>query len=170
MDTPAETQAPLAATSKYLAINDLETKAPWVRIYKFICMAFSLFALIGIIVSAISIFTISYDSIYYICQVCISLCQFVIFYLQFNAIQKVDFELQKKVVQLSVLNVIAFPALEAIAGIILTTFFAGVFTGIFAFVVAVVFLYVNIQVKKVFEGKKTFGFEKEDLGTYTNTA
>jgi len=149
-------------TAKYTAVNELESKAHWVRTYKFAC---AIFALCGLVTGGIafakyiaSVFT----SPFWLGSTICGIWEVIVFGLQAKAIQNADFDLQKKVVYFFYLNLFVLPAWVGI-GPLITVSLPEIIGGVAAFVFCAINLYLSHQVSNVFEGKGTFALKKEEF-------
>jgi len=148
-------------------LSSVENSSSWIRIYKFVCAAFAIIGAIFCIYFLIELFiglAHLHASIYFAISIAVFIFETAIFYLQFKAIHNGDHNLQKQVVQLSVANLIILPVWELFGGLFLLNFHqTAIGSAIAGLIVAGIFLWLNVMVKKAFEGKAGLGIHRSDL-------
>ncbi len=153
-------------TSKYTAINELEAKAKWVRWYKFACFIFAVLELISSVIAILKVVEFNKEVVFWAGTAAVGVWSALIFGLQAKAIQNAEFDLQKKVTYFFYLNVLVLPLWSALGPITMGDL-PNIIYGVGSFIVCLILLYLSVQIKNVFEGKKAFTFSKEDLGVTT---
>ncbi len=157
----------LTHTPGYTTLTGTGNKSSWLQVYKFVCLFFAIVGGVLSIYFLINLFIgIAYlnPSIYYAISVAIFIFETIIFYLQFRAIHTNDHGLEDQVVRLSLINLIILPAWELLGGLFLLAYVpAAVGSAVAAFIVAGIFLWVNVMAKKTMEGKGGLGIHRSDL-------
>jgi len=157
----------MEAHTLHQPLSSVETSSSWVRVYKFVCAAFAIIGAILCIYFLVELFiglAHLHASLYFAISIAVFIFETAIFYLQFKAIHNGDYDLQKQVVQLSIINLVILQVWELFGGLFLLHFHEGAIgSAVAGLIVAGIFLWLNLMVKKAFEGKRGLGIHRSDL-------
>ena len=154
-------------TQGYTTFPSSGASSGWLQVYKFVCL---FFAIVGAVLSVyflVHLFIgLAYlnPSIYNAISCAIFIFETIIFYLEFKALHNNDGRLANDVVRLSVINLIVLPAWELLGGLLLLNYVpTAIGSAIAAFIVAGIFLWINVMAKRTLEGKTGLGIHRSDL-------
>jgi hypothetical protein len=130
--------------------GDLESKAKWIKSYKFFCGIIALVSLICLIIVIVKV--ISDISAYLYITIAALVIQIILFGGEYIAIHNSNASLHFKIFAVSGMNFLALTIWEFVGSFVLETTALAIPAGIASLIISGGFFFCNWRVKKNFEG------------------